>query len=65
MTTLGNRGKVGTLPIPRWMDDPDYYSKKDNQRGEHLAGIDRRKRIRAKTAAASGDGSYSIIVEMK
>ena len=60
---MNERGKVGTLPIPRWMDDIDYFSIKDPKRKEHVAAIEWRKRMNAKCAAASGDGSYSIIVD--
>jgi hypothetical protein len=45
------------------MDDIDYFSIKDPKRKEHVAAIEWRKRMNAKCAAASGDGSYSIIVD--
>lgn len=62
---MESRGKTGTLPIPRWMDDADYFTIKDPKRKEHVAAIERRKRLKAKCLAASGDGSYSIILERK
>ena len=62
---MDGRGKIGTLPIPRWMDDVDYFSIKDPKRKEHVAAIERRKRLNTKCSAASGDGSYSIVLERK
>ena len=53
---------AGTLPIPWWRFDRDYYRKGHPMREAHLAAIDIQNRINARIIASSGDGSYSVIV---
>jgi hypothetical protein len=60
-----NNRKRGTAPIPRWMDEADYYGTKAPERAKHMSNIEWRKRVKAKLWASSGDGSYSINIKLK
>lgn len=52
----------GTLPIPYWMADRDYYPRSDPRRAAHVRHIDIQASINARIDAAAGDGSYSMMV---
>ncbi len=52
----------GTLPIPYWMSDRDYYPRGDPRRAEHLKHIDIQDRINARIDACAGDRSYAVLV---
>ncbi|TAL43818.1 MAG: hypothetical protein EPN91_05535 [Salinibacterium sp.] len=53
---------VGTLPIPWWMSDPDYYPRNDPRRAAHLARIATQRRLNVRIDAAAGDQSYAVLV---
>jgi hypothetical protein len=52
----------GTLPVPYWRSDRDYYHRGDPRREKHVAHIDTQCRIDARVHASAGDGSYSVLV---
>lgn len=52
----------GTLPIPYWMSDPDYYPRKDHRRVAHVRNIEVQNRINARIDACAGDGSYAVTI---
>jgi hypothetical protein len=53
---------IGTLPIPWWMSDPDYYPRNDPRRRAHLRRIEIQARINTRIDASAGDGSYAVNV---
>lgn len=53
---------LGTLPIPWWMSDPDYYPRNDPRRPAHLRRIEIQQRVNARIDASAGDGSYSVLI---
>jgi hypothetical protein len=53
---------TGTLPIPWWRGDRDYYRHGDIRREQHVAHITIQRRINARICASAGDGSYSVTV---
>lgn len=55
----------GTLPIPWWMSDPDYYPRNDPRRPAHLRRIEVQARLNARIDASAGDSSYSVLVTRK
>lgn len=52
----------GTLPIPYWMSDRDYYPRSDPRRAAHIRNIDIQERINARIDASVGDRSYAVTV---
>lgn len=55
----------GTLPIPRWLGDPDYYGRRDPRREGHRKHIETQRRINARIDASAGDGSYSVVISRR
>lgn len=55
----------GTLPIPWWKSDRDYFPRTDPRRDEHVRAIDIQNRIKARVDASAGDGSYSVTLTRK
>lgn len=53
---------LGTLPVPYWMSDRDYYPRNDPRRALHLRNIEIHSRINARIDAAAGDSSYAVSV---
>ncbi|WP_316172447.1 hypothetical protein [Bradyrhizobium sp. SZCCHNRI2049] len=56
------RNKLGTLPIPYWMADRDYFPRNDPRRVAHLKRIEVQARIDARVNASAGDGSYAVTI---
>ncbi|WP_316176244.1 hypothetical protein [Bradyrhizobium sp. SZCCHNRI1073] len=52
----------GTLPIPYWMADRDYYPRTDPRYAAHVRNIDIQRGLNARVDASAGDGSYSVLV---
>jgi hypothetical protein len=52
----------GTLPVPYWMADRDYYPVTDPRRHAHVQHIDLQNRISARIDACAGDGSYAVTI---
>jgi len=52
----------GTLPVPWYLGDRDYYPRNDPRRPAHIRHIDIQASINARIDAAAGDGSYSVVV---
>lgn len=44
---------LGTLPIPWWMSDPDYYPRNDPRRPAHLRRIEIQQRVNARIDASA------------
>lgn len=55
----------GTLPIPYWMADRDYYPRTDPRHAAHVRHIELQQRLDARIDASAGDGSYSVLVTRK
>ena len=54
-----------TNPIPYYMSQRDYYSRKDPRYKSHLANIEANERIDRRIDASASDHSYSVIITQK
>ena len=50
-------------PVPYYISQRDYYSRKDPKYKKHIAEIEARERIDSRIDASAGDYSYSVIVD--